>query len=226
MSLSISGHTVRLLIGGISTAFTDESMSGISESGGGTSTTIFQIDDDTKRVFDKNILPIVSVDGTALNTIADPLGSGSLSEINSFIGTVTFPSSQTGTVTITGASIPLTNVLGANSVSMNSSVDVETITNFDNDGYNSKAYNGIKNVTMDIGGFYTINSRFINDINSYNEVLLIGRVTGKVFAGWFLTGSAGVDVVVNGQLREDVTFELSRSRFNLDNIKDRFYFES
>ena len=113
---AVAAYKTTLYVGGTSTAFTTEAMSG---SGAGP----YQITDTAKRAWDPTVTPSFFDNGV-------PIISADISSIDYLFGKVTFTGSKTGPITVTGNYIPLLAVAQGKGFSVARDTDMMDATVF------------------------------------------------------------------------------------------------
>lgn len=120
---------------GISTVFsTTETFSNLSG-------TTYQIDDFTKSVWDRDVTPIVYLDGV----VSTP------TSVNYLFGKVTV--STAGTVTASGSYLPVTEKSGFTDYTMTMNTDVLDTTTFENNSGFRRRTTGLNDASISISGF-------------------------------------------------------------------------
>ncbi len=124
---------------GISTAFTDEAMTLVSG-------TTYQINDTTKRVWDRSVTPTFK-DGI------NPIPASGISSIDYLFGKVTLVSTPTGAVTCSGNYLPMSEKTGFNTYTLRCSSNVGDSTTFDNNSGWTRRKQLLHDVALTLGGF-------------------------------------------------------------------------
>jgi hypothetical protein len=198
--MALSGHKIELNITGAAIALTDEACTEVSG-------TVFQITDTAKRVLDPTATFTVDVDA-----VPEPAANWTL---NRLTGTITFTSSQTGsTVTIDGTGyLPLSAAGEANSISISNSAnnaDVTTFASAQASGGYVKRLQQLKDVSIEIGGFY-VDETFFDDLVAGNLVVVefwtdYGNSDPDIRA-WMLPSADNLSASADAPVEESLSFE-------------------
>ena len=187
---------------GTSTSFTDEPASN-------TSGNSYRIDDSTKQILDRAVAVVVEVGGTVV--------ASTEYKIDYLFGIVTFTSSQTGNVTVTGNYIPTVSVAGANQYSVDITGDILDNTNFvdsqSNGGYRTRQY-GMLDVSANISRFDDLAKTFKTKLENRKVVLLEIQPAGgtETIRGWFVIESSNSQGEISSLEVESLTFQLDGGR--------------
>lgn len=147
---------------GTSTTFTDEPASLVSGQ-------TYQIDDETKQVWDRTAPIVVNDNGNEV----DP---EDIEHIDYLFGMVTFADdyTPTGGITISGKYLPMQNVAGANSYTLNQTVDVLDDTDFDHaktTGYRSRMA-GLHDVSVTVSRWDNLSKDFFTAATAGQAVVV------------------------------------------------------
>lgn len=147
---------------GTSTTFTDEPASLVSGQ-------TYQIDDETKQVWDRTAPIVVNDNGNEV----DP---ENIEHIDYLFGMVTFANdyTPTGGITISGKYLPMQNVAGANSYTLNQTVDVLDDTDFDHaktTGYRSRMA-GLHDVSVTVSRWDNLSKDFFTAATAGQAVVV------------------------------------------------------
>lgn len=147
---------------GTSTTFTDEPASLVSGQ-------TYQIDDETKQVWDRTAPIVVNDNGNEV----DP---ENIEHIDYLFGMVTFADdyTPTGGITISGKYLPMQNVAGANSYTLNQTVDVLDDTDFDHaktTGYRSRMA-GLHDVSVTVSRWDNLSKDFFTAATAGQAVVV------------------------------------------------------
>jgi len=200
--MAVASYNTTIKAGGTPTTMTDEDMSVVTGNQ-------YQIDDATKQILDRDTDVTVKVDGTTVDN--------SNYSIDYLFGMVTFTSSQTGDVTISGKFIPTTAVGGASQYGLNISSDILDKTDFETTGFRSKDY-GLSDVSVTLERFDDLAKTFKDKILN-REGLMIEITPGggsEKIRGWYVPESANNAGDVSSLETEALTFNLN------GNIKSAF----
>lgn len=196
-----AGYNADLKKIGTTTAMTTEAMSLVSGK-------TYQIDDTSKRVWDRSVTFTVfdnAVDQTANVVSYDYL-----------FGKVTFDSAYTvtGPVTITGSYFPLATFSKAREFTL-----TQTANPFDTSDYQSVQANGgyrthsagLRNVSLELSGIQDVSEDFIADLAARNELIIEINPDGNsksLCRGYFKIVSTGLSGEVGDNEEETVSFQL------------------
>lgn len=185
---------------GTSTAFTDESATLVSGK-------TYQIDDPDKVVWDRT-KPITVKDG---GNAVDP---GDIEHVDYLFGTVTFVDGYTvqGDVEISGNYLPMQSIAGANSYTLNQTVDVLDNTDFDHaksTGHRRRV-SGLHDVSATVSRWDDLSKDFFTAASNGEVVVLEIEPGGgtKKFRGFMLVETANRSGDVAALESEEVTFQL------------------
>ena len=202
---------------GTSTAFTDEAMSLVS---GNT----FKIDDSVKEIFDRDATFTFED-----NAVAIP--EGDIDSIDYLAGTVTFTSSKSGPITVTGNYIPVTQALCVSSGSLDFSKSLVEDSNIKNIGANGwKSRNStLKDLSISLTSFNDLQKVVANHIFN-REVVLVEITLGfndpQLIRGWFVVESNNwtggvtdlegeeISLQLDGDIKSSFTWIYTSSVFN------------
>lgn len=196
-----AGYLTTVKRGGTSTAFTGEPASLVSGK-------TYQIDDATKRVWDRTVTPTVYDN-------ASPVDSANIESIDYLFGKVTFVAGYTvtGPVTIDGSYIPMQVVAQANSYNLNQSSTVLDKTDYEtaqaNDGYHSRQL-GLHDVNVTITRFHDVTKTFADLLANRTPILIEIRPggSGDYFRGWFVPESVNASGDLDALEQEELSFQL------------------
>lgn len=185
---------------GTSTQFTDEAASLVSGK-------TYQIDDETKQVWDREQPVTVKDDGVVVD-------SSNIEFIDYLFGKVTFASGYTvqGAVTISGNYLPMQSVAGANSYTLNQTAEILDDTDFDtakNTGYRSRIY-GLQDVSATISRWDDLSDYFKTVIDN-GEVVVLEIRPGEgmeFFRGYMVVESSNRSGDVAALESEELSFQL------------------
>jgi len=196
--MGVASYKTVVRKGGTVTVMTSEAMTTNS-----TVANTFRITDGTKRVWARTVALTFRTAGTTVSSTA-------VTSTDKLFGTVVFNSSAVAApITVAGSYIPLAIVAGGNSYSINQSAEMLDDTDFSSTNYRTRAV-GLKDVSVAIGKFDSLESDFFPLINSGNSVVIDiqpGGV-GSIGRGWFLVESQGRAGDVGGLEAADLSFQL------------------
>jgi len=185
---------------GTPTTFTGETASLVSD-------LTYQIDDDAKRVWDRSEAVVVEDDGNAV----DP---EDIKHIDYLFGKVTFVDGYvpTGGITISGKYLPMETVAGANSYTLNQTVDVLDDTDFEHGkatGYRSRV-SGLHDISVSITRWDDLSKHFFNAATNGQPVVveIVPGMGTRRFRGFMLVESANRSGDVAALESEEVSLSL------------------
>lgn len=191
---------------GTSTGFTDEPMSVVSG-------LVYEITDATKNLFDRDVVPVISWGGT-------PVAGSSVASIDYLTGRVTFASTPTGAVTITGSYMPKVEVLGIETfnVTINKGLADSTDIKFarENAGFQTRQ-DLLIDSTISAEGFWVINNNFIDGLLSLDsppvvvDITVDNNIASDFIRGWYILPTSGLNVSIDGLIKETVELQLHGS---------------
>jgi hypothetical protein len=197
-----AGYKAVVKKSGTTTAFTDEAMTLVSGK-------TYKITNTAKNVWDRSVTPTFEDGGGAIS-------SSNVESVDYLFGRVTFISAFTpsGSVTVTGSYLPLTQVAKTNQYTLTmTAAPVETST-FDvvqaNGGYRTFQY-GLKTVTLALKGVYASSSAFAALLAARSEAVVEICPDGSsksVARGWFKP-------MANNQMGDVGELEEEELNFNL-----------
>lgn len=185
---------------GTSTEFTDETASLVSGQ-------TYQIDDEAKQVWDRSKPIIVKDDDEEVNP-------ANIAHIDYLFGKVTFVPGYTvtGPVTISGHYLPMQHVAGANSYTLNQTIDVLDDTDFEHaqsTGYRSRTY-GLHDISLSLSRWDDMSKDFVFAAEA-GEVVVVEVKPGdgtRKFRGFMLVESANRSGDVSSLESEELSFQL------------------
>ena len=203
--MAVAGYSSTISINGISTAFTNEATNDLGNNA-------YQIADVSKQVFDLDV-PVVVED-------AGLLVPDSQYEVDYLFGIITFLLARTGPITISGNFVPTKPIIGANSVTLNETVEELNSTSFDetneNGGYSTFVM-GLLDATVTIESYLSLDNNFRGIMTDRSRVLVEIKIpNSNLYRGWFLLQSDGLSINVNDLITESLNFRLE------DNQKTHF----
>jgi len=186
---------------GTSTQFTDEAASLVSGK-------TYQIDDETKQVWDRE-QPVTVKDNGVL------VDSSNIEFIDYLFGKVTFTAGYTvtGPVTVSGSYLPMQAVAGANAYNLNHTGDLLDDTDFEgaqaNGGYRTRLY-GLRDVSASITRWDDLSKTFADIIKNRSVVVIEIRPGGgpDVFRAFMVAESANESGDVAALESEEISFQL------------------
>lgn len=182
---------------GTSTSFSGESMSN-------TAGNTWQIDDATKEIFDRNTVPDFFDNGV-------PIVAGDILSIDNLYGKVTFTSSKSGPITVSGDYLPSTEVAGAKSVEWTRTAQIHDDTDTANLGYHTKVY-GKLSISITLGRWDDIQYAFVTAMETRLPfVIEIAPSSGKSYRIWVVPETSGLTLSVDALLEESITFQSAGS---------------
>lgn len=193
-----AGYKAAVKVSGTSTAFTSEAASLVA----GTTST-YQINDATKRVWDRTVTPTVNDGATQVTPTS----------IDYLRGRVTLASAAAGAVTITGNYLPMTTVAEATEYSTTWERQILDSTALGGDGWRTRAlglYDGSASLTIHyVGTFET----FAQALAAGNAMVLEfypdgSGATTTADIGWFKPSSEATTIPVEELVGQTIEFEL------------------
>lgn len=202
--MGTAGYNTTVKKGGTATAFTTEACGNVSGNQ-------FQITDTAKRIWDRATLPTFYED-------AVPIASSDVSDIDYFTGKVTFATSKSGAVTVTGKYIPVTAIAGVDSVSVSLGGAVHDDTPFNSAGFHTRLY-GLRDVSVNLGRFDDLSKDLYNLLLNRTIVLLEVQPgnSGAYMRGWFYMESNNINTEVDGVVKTDVVLQLDANDDSIGN---------
>lgn len=200
-----AAYSANVRIGGVSTAFADETLSSNGDF------TTFTMDDPIKRALD---------DEAEITFFEDenPIAESDILDVNSVTGTVTFASDKTGDITASGRFIPLqTFVLGVTQYSVELGGDILDSTHLaqtsTDGGYRGRTY-GLRDVSVSLTRHDDLSGTFKDKWRASERVLLELTTAGgkQVIRGWFVIEAPNSSGEVSGLEEEALSFQLARSK--------------
>lgn len=209
--MALAGYLTTVKASGTSTAMADEAM---------TNTTGFsyQMNDLTKRVWDRDVVPTFEDLGESPQVI---LAADVLS-IDYLFGVVTFASAKTEPVVLkTGNFMPMTTIAGAHSYNLGQGGDVLDDTEFglaNNNGARQRIL-GIRDVSLSVSRWDQVTKTFFNALNNRTPLMIEVRPggSGDVARGWYVPEAEDHSGDVSSLEAADLSFQLDgnvRSSFN------------
>jgi len=200
-----AGYLTTVRRGGTSTAFTDEPASLVSGK-------TYQIDDITKRIWDRTVAVTVYDDGVQVD-------SADIDTIDYLFGKVIFADSYTvtGPVTIDGNYLPTEVVAQANGYDLNQSSTVLDDTDYEtaqaNGGFRSRQL-GMHDVNVTIRRFNDLTKTFADLLANRTPVLIEIRPggSGDYFRGWFVPESVNASGDIDALETEELSFQLDADK--------------
>ena len=193
-----AGYNTVVKRSGTSTSFTGESMTATSE------TNQFQIDDGTKEVWDRTVVPTFYEDGTEI-----PFSD--IENINYLFGKVTFSTSKSGAVTVDGSYFPTQEVACAKSYTLDQSINLEDSTCYDNNNgyrqYTSTLYDVSASITRWVTEMTELEA--LNSIwrNSEEIILEIQPAGVETFRGYMLIESDALNGDIESLEEQEISFQ-------------------
>ena len=184
---------------GTSTSFTDEAMSNVS---GNT----FKINDVNKQIWDRTVVPTFEED-------AVPISASDVLSIDYLFGEVTFATSKSGAITVSGNYIPTSDVIGANSYTLNCSSNLLDESNFkdaqSNNGFRNRCY-GMHDVVLSLSRFFDLTKTYVTPWLDRTIVLIeIQPGNGnEVIRGWYKIETDVISGDVSALESEAISFQL------------------
>lgn len=167
--MSAAGYKAVVERVGSSTAFSDEAMSATSV------TNQYQIDDATKRIWDRTVTPTFYEDSSEIP-------ASDVDEIDYVFGKVTFATSKSGSISVDGNHLPRQAIVGANAYTLEHAGDTLDDTDYDaaqsNGAFRTRMY-GLRDVTASIERFYKLDKHFDDAIKDQEVVVLSIRPGGS-----------------------------------------------
>ncbi len=196
--MSTPGYLTKVNKGGTSTAMLDEAMSVVS---GNT----YAIDDTTKEVWDRDVVPTFEDNGV-------PIPTGDIDNIDYLQGQVTFTGAKTGPITVSGNFIPIACIAGANTYNVNMSSSVLVNTDFcTNNGFQTKD-TGLIDVVIGVERFDDLSKAFFDTLDNREPVLIDilpqGATSGSKIRGWFIQETDNHAGDVTALETESLSFQL------------------
>ena len=190
----LSGYGATVKKSGTSTAFTGEATTN-------TSGNIWQITDDAKEVFDRDVVPDYYDN-------AVPIVVGDIASIDYLYGIVTFTGAKTGPITVDGSYMPMAAVACAKDVNLNRTSTVLDDTCLGNAGYHTKLA-GIHDASVTLGRWDDLTFTFTALIAARVPIVIeIAPDTNKSYRGWFLAESSDQNLDLNALIEESISFQL------------------
>lgn len=198
-----AGYNATIKSQGTSTSMTGEATSN-------TSGQSYQIDDTTKRVWDRSATFTINDNGVAVS-------DADIEEIDYLFGIVTFVSgySVTGPITVDGAYFPLSNLGKAQSFTLTQNADAIDNSNFGsvqgNNGYRTFEP-GLRTVSLELTGFFDSTADFSSELQNRNELIVEVNPDGggdSLCRGFFRLVNQSQSGDVGALEEESVTFELN-----------------
>lgn len=146
-----AGYNTVIKRNGTSTSFTSESMTATS------TTNQYQIDDATKQVWDRTIVPTFYEDGVAID-------SSDIDNINYLFGKVTFATSKSGAITVDGSYYPQLTIACGREYTLDQSINLEDSTCYET-AQSNNGYMTYNDTLWDVNASVT---RLITDMTEYN----------------------------------------------------------
>lgn len=195
-----AGYKVAILIGGTAVPVTEELCTN-------TSGDIYQVTDATRRCFDRDAAVSVYID----DVLIDP----SLYHINYLYGVITVDASvDNGVMDISYSYVPLTEVAGANTFSLDFSGDILDKTNFKDAnsqaGFRSKTY-GLNDVTSSLEKIDIADTSFLDAKIARGAVMIeydFDRTDTFTARGWFIIETDGFSGDVGSLINESISLNL------------------
>lgn len=194
----IAGRRALVKVTGAPVAFTNEAVTDIDHQ-------TYQIANTTKRVWDRATTLVVKVGG--VTTVESYT-------FNRLTGKVTFATLDAGrgTVTLTGAYLPLSVALGAKSFSFTLAVTVLDDSDFDSLGTNggyATCLSGMKNASGTIGRRFTTDTYFRDALTAGAPVVIqffADRSAAAFLTMWALLSKDGLQSAMDGLQEAEVAF--------------------
>lgn len=196
-----AGYVAKVLKTGTPTTFTAQATTLVSGK-------TYRITDATKDMFDR-LTPVTVLD----NAVA--VNASNIESIDYLFGRVTFKSSYTptGPITLTGKSLPKTQIAGANSFTLTQNANAIMNTDFEiaqaNDGWQTYEY-GLKTIKLSVKGISKASADFRALVQARAELVIEINPDGNsksTARGFFKALSSGQSGNV-GEL-EDMTLEFT-----------------
>jgi hypothetical protein len=195
--MAIAAYRATISSGGTAVAMTNEAMTRAANGD-------FQVTNVNKRVLDLNGNFQVKVNGVAVNEASY--------EIDYIAGKV-IGLTTSSAVTITGAYVPIGELIGCNSFSVDISGDILENTGINeaqlNGGFRTKQY-GLTDVAVSLGRFADASKTMQTRLQSGNKVFLkINPSDTERILGWFLIESVSQSGDVGSLEIQDIQLQLS-----------------
>ncbi len=210
--MALAGYLTTVKASGTSTAMADEAMTN-------TAGFAYQLNDLTKRVWDRSIVPTFEDLGESPQAIA----ASDIVSIDYLFGIVTFLTAKTEPVVLkTGNFMPMTDVAGAHSYNLGQAGDVLDDTEFglaNNNGSRQRIL-GIRDVSLSVSRWDdVVGQKFFDALNNRTPLLMEVRPggTGDVARGWYVPESEDHSGDVSSLEAADLSFQLDgniQSSFN------------
>ena len=166
----------------------------------------FQIDDVNKQIWDRDVVPTFEED-------AAPIDPSDVLSINYLFGKVTFVTPKTGAITVSGTYMPVVEVAGSNSYTVNMNSAILDDTNFkdanSNGGFRTRVP-GLNDVSVSLSRWYDLVKTFITPWLSRSVVLIditLGGGTDGI-RGWFKIESLPLAGDISALESEELSFQL------------------
>jgi len=203
----LAGYTTTVKMTGTPTAMSSEAMSTNS-----TAANTYKVTTATKRIFDRaasfSFFEATTTGGRAA------IAAGDISAIDYLFGKVTFSSTQSEPVTVSGNYLPATNVAGANTYGMDMTRELLDRTDFTSTGFRQR-HPGLVDVSLTVSRFDSVDLTFINAINSTQTVVCEVRPGGtgssEAGRGFFLVESENRSGDISGLETGELSFQLDGS---------------
>ncbi|KKN90086.1 hypothetical protein LCGC14_0231990 [marine sediment metagenome] len=199
--MSAPGYLTTIKKSGTATSMTSEAMSTNS-----TVSNTFQLDAAAKRILNRDGTFVVREAGTTA-----PVSAASV-VIDYLFGKVTLSSATTSAITLSGSYMPMTEIAGANSFTLEQIRDSLDDTDFTSVGWRSRIV-GIKDVSLTLGRWQTLGDDFFSLIDSGESVVaeIQPGGAGDVGRGWFKIETEGFSGDIGSLESADVTLQVDAS---------------
>lgn len=194
----VAGHTASVKRSGTPTGMSSEAMSTLGSS------VEYIIDDTSKRVWDF-AQDLTFTDG------GSTISSTNIASISRLFGVVTFNNAPSSDVRVTGNYLPLSNVTGANSVSVALNKTLLDDTDFESSGYVSR-HPGLKDASVTLSRWDDVSTEFTDTLLNDNDVIIEVRLDGSsnsVIKGIFATESENRSADPASLVSADITLQLN-----------------
>jgi len=196
--MGLASFKTKVKLSGSATVMTSQAMSTQS-----TVANTFQINSTARRVWNPNVTPTFRGNGS---TIA----AANVNSIDYLFGRVTFTGAQTTPITVSGSYLPLTDLAGANTYTLNLNGELLDDTEFGSEGFRSRK-RGLFDATLTVSRWDDIELETHNALSSDTQIVCEvapGGSTSLVARGFFKVESDAHSGDVGALETADVTFQL------------------
>lgn len=203
--MSVASYLTKIKLSGVTTVMTQQATSNTTAL-----PLVYQIDSTARRIWDRGVsLTFFEQTGSSLEAA---IPSSEIANVNRLFGKVTFNTSQSGSVSVSGNYFPVSNVAGANNYSLNINRVLLEDTDFATNGWVSRKEN-LLDVIGSISRWDTLNNDFYDLINSGVPAIVDIIPGGQSLAarGYFLIESDVKSGDVAALEASDISFSLDGS---------------